>query len=72
MLTGNLPEDTINKITQMVPARVRNITTATYEPMDTDQEFTLSEKEDVQHCLRDTPPGEDTVCYPMIKNAPLS
>ena len=36
----NLPEDTINKVKQMVPASVRTITTATYEAVDTDQEFT--------------------------------
>ena len=35
----------INKLTQMAPARVRTITTAAYELVDTDQEFTLSELE---------------------------
>ena len=54
----------------MVPERVRTITTATYEAVDTDQEFTLSELEDVLHRLKDTAPGDDTVCYSMIKNAP--
>ena len=62
----------------MVPDHVRSaphhttphhtITTATYEAVDTDQEFTLSELEDVQHRLSDTAPGDITVCYSMIKN----
>ena len=43
----------------MVPARVRTFTTATYEVVDTDQEFTLSELEDVLHRLKDTAPGDD-------------
>ena len=34
-----LNEDTINKLTQMAPARVRTITTAAYEPLDTDQKM---------------------------------
>ena len=56
----------------MVPERVRTVTTATYEAMDTDQEFTISELENVLDRLKDTAPGDDTVCYPMIKNTPLS
>ena len=44
----------------MVPARIRTITTATYEAVDTDQEFTLSELEDVLHRLKDAAPGDDT------------
>ena len=56
----------------MVPKRVRTVTTATYEPVDTDQEFTISELEDVLYRLKDTAPGKDTVCYSMIKNTPLS
>ena len=55
----------------MVPERVRTITTSSYEAVDTDQEFTLSELENVLHRLKDTAPGDDTVCYSMIKNAPL-
>ena len=43
-----------------------------YEPVDTDQEFTLSELEDVLSRLKDTTPGDDTVGYLMIKNAPLA
>ena len=38
----------------------------------TDQEFTLSELEDVLHRLKDTAPGDDTVCNAMIKNMPLA
>ena len=64
----NLPEDTINKLTQMVPARVRTITTANYEAVETDQWFTPSE---LLHRLKDTAPGDNTVCYSMIKNAPV-
>ena len=60
------------KLNQMLPARVRTITTSTYEPADIDQKFTLSELEVVLHRLRDTVPGEDTVCCSMIKNAVLS
>ena len=56
----------------MVPVCVRTITTAAYEPVDTDQEFTLSELEDVLYRLKDTAPGDDTVCYSMTKNAPLA
>ena len=55
----------------MVPERIHTITTATYEAVDNDQEFTLSELEAVLHCLKDTAPGDDTVCYSMIKNIPL-
>ena len=62
MLIGKLTR------TNMVPERVRTITTATYEAVDTDQEFTLTELEDVLHRLKDTAPGDDTVCYSMIKN----
>ena len=39
--------------------------------MDTDQEFTLSELEDVLHHLKDTAPGDDTVCYSLINQTPL-
>ena len=53
----------------MVPECVRTIITATYEAVDTDQEFILSELEDVLHRLKDTAPG---VCYSIIKNAPLA
>ena len=56
----------------MVPERVRTVTTATYEAVDTDQEFTISELEDLLDRLKDTAPGEDTVCYSMIRNTPLS
>ena len=37
-----------------------------------DQEFTLSELEDVLHRLKDTAPGDDTVCNAMITNVPLA
>ena len=72
ILTGNLPERTNNILTNMVPERVRPITTATYEAVDIDQEFTLSELEDVLRRLKDNVPGDDTVCYSMIKNTPLA
>ena len=42
----------------MAPERVRVITEATYEAVATDQEFTLSELEDVLHRLKDTTPGD--------------
>ena len=57
-------------LTNMAPERVRTITTATYEAVSTDKDFTLSELEDVLHHLKDT--GDDTVCYSMIKNVPLA
>ena len=44
----------------MVREPVRTITTATYEAVDTDQEFTLFELEDVLHRLKDTAPGNQT------------
>ena len=56
----------------MAPACIRTITTAAYEPVDINQEFILSELEDVLYRLNDTAPGDDTVCYSMIKNAPLA
>ena len=56
----------------MAPERVRTITTATYEAVSTDKDFTLSELEDELHHLKDTVPGDDTVCYSMIKNVPLA
>ena len=52
----NLPERTNNILTNMLPERVHTITTATYEAVDTDQEFTLTELEDVLHSLKDTAP----------------
>ena len=55
----------------MIPAHIRTITTASYEPVDTDQEFTLSELEYILYRLKDTAPEEDTVCYSMIKNTLL-
>ena len=54
----------------MVQESVRTITTTTYEAVDIGQEFTLSELEDVLRRLKDTAPGDDTVCYSMIKNVP--
>ena len=66
----NLPERTNNILTNMVPERVRTITAATYEAVDT--EFTIAELEDVLHRLKDTAPGDDTVCYSMINNIPLA
>ena len=62
----------LNRLTQLVPERVRTITTSTYEVVDTDQEYTISEFEDVLHRLKDTAPGDDNVCYSMIKNAHLA
>ena len=56
----------------MVPERVRTVTTATYEAVDIDQEFTISELENVLDRLKDTAQGEVTVCYSMINNTPLS
>ena len=56
----------------MAPERVRIITEATYEAVATDQEFTLSELEDVLHRLKDTAPGDDTVCNSIIRNVPLA
>ena len=56
----------------MAPERVRTITTATYEAVSTDQEFTKSELEEVLHRLKDSAPGDDTVCYSMLKNVPLA
>ena len=70
--SANLPEHTNNMLTNMVPERVRTITTATYEAVYTDQEFTISKLEHVLHRLNDTAPGDDTVCYSMIKKAPLA
>ena len=57
----NLPECTNNILTNMVPERVRTITTATYKAVDNDQEFTLSELVDALHRLKDTAPGDATV-----------
>ena len=65
----SLHEDTINNLTQMAPARVRTITTEAYKPVDTDQEFTLSELEDVLYRLKDTAPGDDTVCLRFINQS---
>ena len=70
-LPENLPERTNNLLTNMVSERVSTITTANYEAVDTDQEFTISELEDVLHRLKDASPGDDTVCYSIIKNTPL-
>ena len=42
------------------------------EAAETDREFTLSELEELLLHLKDTAPGEDTVCYSIIKNASLS
>ena len=67
-----LPEQTNNVLRGMAPERVRIITEATYEAVATDQEVTLSELEDVLHRLKDTAPGDDTVCNAMIKNVPLA
>ena len=67
-----LPEQTNNVLRGMAPERVRVITKASYEAVATDQEFTLSELEDVLHRLKDTAPGDDTVCNAMIKNVPLA
>ena len=55
----NIPERTNNIIINMVPERVRTITTASYEAVDTDHEFTLSELKDVLHRMKDTAPGDD-------------
>ena len=68
----NLPERRNNILTNMVPERVRTVTTATYEAVDTDQEFTISELANVLDRLKDTAQGEVTVCYSMINNTPLS
>ena len=68
----NLPEQTNNVLRGMAPEHVCVITEATYEAVATDQEFTLSELEDVLHRLKDTAPGDDTVCNAMIKNVPLA
>ena len=57
------PDDTITKLTQMVPVRFRIFTTAAYEPVDNDQEFTLSELEDVLYILKDTAPGDDCLLF---------
>ena len=72
MSSVNLPKQTNNVLRGMAPERVRVITEATYEAVATDQEFTLSELEDVLHRLKDTAPGDDTVCNAMIKNVPLA
>ena len=72
MLSVNLLERTNNILKNLVPERVRTITTETYKAVDTDQELTLAELEDVLHRLKDTAPGDDTVCYSMIKNTPLA
>ena len=69
---GNLLEDTINKRTQMILADIYTITIAAYEPVDPGHEFTLSELEVVLYHLKDTAPRDDTVCYSIIKNAPLA
>ena len=65
-------QHTNNILAQLAPERVRTITTATYEVVSTDQEITLSVLEDVLHRLKDTAPGDDTVCYSIIKNVPLA
>ena len=66
MLTGKL---TRRHYLQTNTSGTRTITKETYEPVDTDPEFTLYVLEYVLHRLRDTAPEEDTVCYSMIKNA---
>ena len=68
----NLLERINSIITNMVPERVRTITTATYETVDTEQEFNLTELEDVLHRLKDTASGDDTVFYSMIRNTALA
>ena len=60
-LQENIPERTNNILKNIVPERVRTVTTATSEAVDTDQKFTISELEDVLDRLKDTTPGEDTV-----------
>ena len=66
------PQEEADSLCDSFAEPVRVITEATYEAVATDQEFTLSELEDVLHRLKDTAPGDDTVCNAMIKNVPLA
>ena len=68
----NLPENTIETLNILIHERINIIKAAMREVTETDREFTRSELENVLTHPRDTAPSIDTMCYSMIKNAPLS
>ena len=68
----NLPQSTVEQLADDLPRRLLTIRDACTEEKDTNQIFTLSELEAVLVHLKDTTPGEDTICYSMIRNTPLA
>ena len=58
--------------TDMVPECVSTITMETNKAVDTYQEFTRYVLEKLAHRLRDSTLGGCSVCYSIIKNAPLA
>ena len=67
-----LPEEDIRTLQQYQPERQRQLQEAINRPSDCDRPITITEINNVLKKVRDSSPGEDTIAYSMLKNAPTS
>ena len=65
-----LPEETNRVLQQHKPIRQQQLADAINSPCECDRPITISEISNVLNKASDSSPGEDTVSYSMIKNAP--
>ena len=65
-----LPGEDIRTLLQQKPIRQQRIQDAINSPSECDMPITISEIDNVLKNVRDSAPGENTISYSMLKNAP--
>ena len=68
--SDQLPEDDVITLQQQQPLRQQQLYDAINSPDECDGPIALSELNNVLNKVRDSAPGDDTIVYSMLKNAP--
>ena len=68
--SSQLPEEDVISLQQQHDTRQQQLQDSINLPSDCDRPITISEIKKVLNNVRDSSPGDDTVAYSMLKNAP--
>ena len=68
--SDQLPEDDVITLQQQQPLRQQQLYDAINSPDECDRPIAFSELNNVLNKVRDSAPGDDTIVYSMLKNAP--
>ena len=68
--SSQLQEEDVRALQQQHDARQQQLQECINLPSDCDRPFSISEIKKVLYSVRDSSPGDDTVAYSMLKNAP--